>query len=597
MLKRELTEDTKAFYINRLHKLNEQLTGLHQKIQIFSWLRLASFALMIGFIYGFASTGNTFFLITSFFALILLTVLVVYHQKLYNRREKLSVMAEINQNELTLLQKETSIFDNGSAFIARLPFADDLDLFGPYSLYQTLNRCSTSFGKGLLAESLITTPTKASRILKLQEAIAQMAKKLDFNQETIVSLLLAYRKKDHKEFVPSEDDAIYLFTKPFYKIAWILLPLLVAFSFVHYLITANFALFILNGSVAFLFAFAQARKMSLLSEEISGFGQSLKTYGKLLDSLLKEETHGEVLAEMKSVAAEASNGMIELSKISEWFDRRANILLYALGNLFLMYDLQLAMRYEQWKRKYHTQMPEWMLVVGRLEMLISFGIFNHNHPEFVQPELSEEPELFANALGHPLIDAEKRVNNDVHLHLKHRLVLVTGSNMSGKSTWLRTLGVNLLLAQAGAAVCAKSFRWKPMPVLSSLRQSDSLHENTSLFMNELKQLKAILDQAASGEFCLILLDEVLRGTNSEDKYTGSHALIQRLVNCNSLVVMASHDLKLSVLEKELDGKVVNYCFESRIENGQLLFDYTIRKGVAVNRNATWLMQDMGIIDK
>ncbi|MDO8898084.1 MAG: hypothetical protein Q7V19_10575, partial [Bacteroidales bacterium] len=171
-------KDMKAFYVERLHKLNEQIIKLHQKIQIFSWLRLSSFGLMVGLVYGFASTGNTIFLIVSAMALILLILLVVYHQKLYNRREKFSVMAEINQNELSLLNRKTSIFDDGMSFAARLPFADDLDLFGPHSLFQTLNRCSTSYGKELLAESLISTPTKASRILKLQEAIAQMAKKL-----------------------------------------------------------------------------------------------------------------------------------------------------------------------------------------------------------------------------------------------------------------------------------------------------------------------------------------------------------------------------------------------------------------------------------
>lgn len=166
--------------------------------------------------------------------------------------------------------------------------------------------------------------------------------------------------------------------------------------------------------------------------------------------------------------------------------------------------------------------------------------------------------------------------------------------MSGKSTWLRTLGVNVLLAQFGAPVMAKSFVWKPLLLLSSLRQSDSLAEHTSLFMNELKQLKNILEQARH-HFSLILLDEILRGTNSDDKYTGSYELLKRLAKLDSLTVIASHDLKLSELENELDRKLVNYCFESKIIDGKLSFDYTIRKGVAVNRNATWLMKDMGII--
>jgi len=586
-----------GFYAERLHKLQSKTKKISQKIGLFSWLRLVSFLLMAGMFYLFTASTDTIYLIASGMFFILLVGLIVSHQKLYTQREHFLLLSEINQNENDVLSGGTSIFDTGKAYISQLPFADDLDLFGEFSLFHYVNRCTTGYGKDLFAESLLHTPTEINRIQNLQMAIRQMSEKTDFNQEVMVALLGVYRRKDFKEFVISDEEPMWFFKQYYYKIAAYVLPLLVIASFIYYLTSGNISLFLLNGSVAFLTAFAQAKKMALLSEEMSGFSHAFHAYYKVLEKFESQDVSGEILTEMKKVAAEAKNGFKQLAKISEWFDRRANILWYALGNLFFMHDLHLAFGYEKWKYKYHSKIEDWLITTGRLEMLISYGVFRFNHPDFVTPTLSSDPELFASDLGHPLIPSSKRVSNTVHLQIDPRLVLVTGSNMSGKSTWLRTLGVNVLLAQAGAPVCANAFRWKPMPVLSSLRQSDSLHENTSLFMNELKQLKAILDRAASAEPCLILLDEVLRGTNSEDKYTGSYALIHRLTQYNSLIVMASHDLKLSLLEKQLNGKVVNHCFESKIENGQLLFDYTIRKGIAANRNATWLMQDMGIIKK
>ena len=266
-----------------------------------------------------------------------------------------------------------------------------------------------------------------------------------------------------------------------------------------------------------------------------------------------------------------------------------------LGNSLLSYDLQLGLRYEDWKKRCLHKMPEWLEALGRIEMLISYGTFAFNHPAYCFPQPVDELVLKADAMGHPLIREGERINNNVCMGANQPVVLITGSNMSGKSTWLRTLGINVLLAQSGAPVCATAMEWKPMLVLSSLRQSDSLYENTSLFMNELKQLQYILEKASGETEALVLLDEVLRGTNSEDKYAGSLALLKRLSGCKGFAVVASHDLKLSKLENEADSKIVNYCFESRIENGHLHFDYTLRKGVAVNRNATWLMQQMGIV--
>jgi DNA mismatch repair ATPase MutS len=203
--------------------------------------------------------------------------------------------------------------------------------------------------------------------------------------------------------------------------------------------------------------------------------------------------------------------------------------------------------------------------------------------------------ITATQLSHPLIPAKQRVPNDFTIGNKEKLILVTGSNMSGKTTFLRTTGVNLLLAQCGAPVCAAAFSFTPMQLLTSLRVSDSLQEQTSYFMAELKKLQQIIHSLQDGGPALVLIDEILRGTNSEDKTYGSEQFIRKLLLYPCLSLFATHDLSLGKMEEEKAGLISNYCFESIIEDDELHFNYKLQQGVARNRNASFLMKKMEII--
>jgi DNA mismatch repair ATPase MutS len=263
---------------------------------------------------------------------------------------------------------------------------------------------------------------------------------------------------------------------------------------------------------------------------------------------------------------------------------------------------------ERWKTRYKADFPEWVEAVGRIECLNSLATFAFNHPEYVYPlpvERAGGPgagprgggDLFIEArqLAHPLIPVQRRVANDFSIGRNEKLILVTGSNMSGKTTFLRTVGVNLLLAQCGSPVCADAFDFTPMQLLTSLRISDSLQEQTSYFMAELKKLSRIIQQLETDAPALVLIDEILRGTNSEDKTYGSGQFARRLAGYRCLSLFAAHDLSLGQLEQELPGVIANYCFESVIEDGDLNFNYRLQKGVARNRNASFLMKKMRII--
>jgi DNA mismatch repair ATPase MutS len=304
-----------------------------------------------------------------------------------------------------------------------------------------------------------------------------------------------------------------------------------------------------------------------------------------------------VLQQLRTRSQEAHTAIRRLSRLTSFFDQRMNLLVNLILNSLAFYDLQCMVALERWKARYKADFAGWVEAVGQIECLNSLATFAFNHPDYSCPEPVVSDDLFIEAaeLAHPLIPRGRRIANDFSIGRNEKLILVTGSNMSGKTTFLRTIGVNLLLAQCGAPVCASSFTFTPLQLLTSLRISDSLQEQTSYFMAELKKLQRIIHRLETGTPALVLIDEILRGTNSEDKTYGSEQFARKLVNYRCLSLFATHDLALGQLEQELPGQVVNYCFESIIEGGDLHFNYRLQKGIARNRNASFLMKKMKII--
>lgn len=584
----------KSFYTDLLQQNDQLLQKLHTQIRRLSTLRILSFLLAAFTVYLFADSGAYLWLVACFLLLLVFMSLVLHHQRLIGLQVHHQARSAVLQNELDALVLQPKLYADGSRFLHQLPFADDLDLFGENSLFRLLNRCTSPGGEAMLANGLIHTSTDADAIRENQVAVKQLAAETDFRIEMLTLLQRTREQKAPDVETLQKEEVKLLFSHGIYRLMRVFFPLFSVGSLLFGLITNSYQLFSMVVTIVLIAVFSQAKKMGQLSAELDGLQQQLKIWAQVLAKFSELKVEGTVLLEMQQNARGSAKQLKQLAKLSEGFDRRANLIWYVLANGIFAYDLQLALRFEKWKTQHMLLMPEWLDTLARLETVLSIAAFADNNPAYCWPQSADSRILRATELRHPLMLQSQCVANHIDLEDDPRIVLVTGSNMSGKSTWLRTLGVNLLLAQLGAPVNAKAFHWKPMLLLSSLRQSDSLAENTSLFMHELKQLKYILDTAQK-QFCLILLDEILRGTNSDDKYSGSYALLKRLACIQSFTVMATHDLKLSELEQEIAGKLVNYCFESEIRQGKLLFDYTIRPGVAVNRNATWLMRDMGII--
>lgn len=484
---------------------------------------------------------------------------------------------------------------------------DDLDIFGPLSVFHVLNRTTTLHGAETLGGWLRASLLAPAAIRERQKAVKALAGQAELRRLLTAKGLLAEGVGGGGPAPGMAADLRSLtdwlnMTPRLYPLVWlrVLLGVLTAVNvgFLFYgLSEGNYGP--LMGSIAVswtitgYFSKYIHRQHHLIGHKQAVFGQ----YADILAVFSGVEADGStLLEELRGRARQAHGAIRQLSRLTSFFDQRLNLLVFIFLNSLAFYDLQCMVALERWKVRYRAKLPAWIEAVGNIEALNSFATFAFNHPDHVYPTVAESG-LFIDAtqLAHPLIPAARRIANDFRIGLEDRLILVTGSNMSGKTTFLRTIGVNLLLAQCGSPVCAASFSFTPMQLLTSLRISDSLQEQTSYFMAELKKLQQITAALSTGTPALVLIDEILRGTNSEDKTYGSEQFARKLAGYRCLSLFATHDLALGALEGEMPGMVANYCFESVISDGDLRFDYRLQRGMARNRNASFLMKKMGII--
>jgi DNA mismatch repair ATPase MutS len=294
----------------------------------------------------------------------------------------------------------------------------------------------------------------------------------------------------------------------------------------------------------------------------------------------------------------AGSSLTSLYKLLNSFDQRLNILVSVLLNALMLYDILIWLQLGKWKRAHKTMVRSWFEALSELDALASLSVYAFNNQESVTyPEISDEEFIFqATEIGHPLLHPDTRICNTFVFSGVPRILIVTGTNMAGKSTFLRTLSVNLILAMNGAPVCAKRLLFTPCDILSSIKIQDSLSNNESYFYAELVRIREIIDHLKNNPKTLIVLDEILRGTNSKDKQKGSIGLLEKLISLKGVALIATHDLSLGDLEKSHPNVVTNLCFEVELTNEQLVFDYKLKDGISQKLNASFLMKKMGIID-
>jgi hypothetical protein len=392
-----------------------------------------------------------------------------------------------------------------------------------------------------------------------------------------------------------------LSTSWFYRIARIGFPLISLACIVLTLIHGEYyrllvLVFLLQLTITGLRLRSTNRIHGIVSKRLLTF----RKLHRLIELIGKEEF---ITAYMKALKAgfyasgiSAPQAIHQLSRLLSAFDNRLNVLAGLLLNGFLLWDVQCILRLEKWKSRFRDHFTPWVEGMAETDALISLATFHFNFPDYCFPEFTDHEMVRATALGHPLIPDEQRVCNDFCVPSEGMVVLITGANMAGKSTFLRSVGVNVVLALTGAPVCAGQFALKPARLFTSMRTSDSLQHHESYFYAELKRIKTIVDELAQGKKMLIILDEILKGTNSDDKHRGSLAVLGRIFSLGGTAIIATHDLGLAKAESLYGGRMINKSFEIEIDGAEVSFDYRLRDGITQKMNASLLMQQMGIVE-
>jgi len=592
-----------TFYSERLEYYTSLVDIEKKWLKRISWLRLFVFIVFIFFtikIFGERGIVFIFPVVLSFGGFIILIIQSIKHS---SREEHFRNLLKLNSDELKAQNHDYSEFNDGMEFSDRdHAFVFDLDIFGPGSLFQYINRSYSQSGRRKLASYFSDSLDNKEKIYGRQGAIEDIASCINWMQN-FQALCLQLDENDFDSNILKEwlrDESPIFKSRVFHYLAY-LLPVtsigliglsifgIVAFEEIWSL------LFIPLVIVGLVF-----KKTQSFQREVTASLKVLGNYRKLFEHIERKDFNSELLQGLKDKLFQdsipASRVIHKLAKLLDAFDTRNNMIAGVLLNAILLWDIQCLIRFGKWRRMYARDVFRWLESLSEFDALTSIGTYRFNHPDYSFPLISEQPAWDFKSLGHPLIKETMRVDNDLFLSEEGELIIVTGPNMAGKSTFLRAVGVNMVLFQMGAPVCASKFVSFPSRLFTSMRTTDSLQNNESYFFSELKRLKSLFDIASEEKPVFLLLDEILKGTNSKDKTSGSQAVIARLVDIKGTGLIATHDLALGRMEKAFPGKVFNKCFEADIVGEKLKFDYKLVNGVSRNMNATFLMKKMGIIE-
>jgi hypothetical protein len=590
-------------YLQRTQQFTKLAAAQKNKSNSLAMARLALFVAAAFILWYFWSEGAA-----AIFGILLVTVVpFLWLMKLQGKADEqysyYQQLATINTLETTALNGQFEGFATGIEFLNPAhPFALDLDLFGDGSLFQWLNRTVCPQGSETLANWLTHPTIDKEDILQRQEAIKELAALLDIRQDFQAYGMMSPEKPNARQqlktwlnepewFLKRIDVRVLTILGPFAMIGSIVA------SSLNYLspeITAG----IFFGMLAY--AGVYFKKVSRVMDQVSGRHDLLKKYARLLSIIEQQQFNSILLQELqqKIIAGKepASAYFRSLSKITDSLESRRNLPGYLITNGLVQWDLQNALRLERWKKQHRSALSHWFEVAGVFDALLSLANLHYNKPNFAFPTPeTNDFQLEAIELGHPLLNDNERVNNNLSIPTSGYIILVTGANMAGKSTFLRAVGINMALACAGAPVCAKGFKFVPIEMYTSMRTTDSLQKHESYFFAELKRLQSIVKDLEAGKKYFILLDEILKGTNSTDQHLGSEALIERLLALGASGMVATHDLELGELEARHPDHVRNQCFEIVINGGEMIFDYKLHNGITKNFNASLLMKNMGIV--
>jgi len=590
-------------YSQKVNEVNSRIDQTKKLIDQLSFARIGLFLAEILFFILLLNSADdewrTLMQILLILPVFAFAIIVKKQSKLDREIDYQKQLLWVYQNEWNVLNGIANGYNHGKAFESEThPYTSDLDIFGHASLYGLLNRCYTKNGKELLAKNLAEKSAK-DQILARQEAVKEMHTKIedtfdfranlhghDVDKIEQIKLQLKSQLGEQLNFVRNKLLKFYVAVVPYISAAIILTAIFVNSAFWNILtlyLIINIGFIVLQNS-----------KINKVFYSFGGGSNLLNGYADAILWTEKQQwTSSYILALFQSkmpVSVEIKN----LSKIIQSFDARLNIVVGTALNALLLWDLKCCISLDRWYQSSSKDVISALNHLGDFEELISLATLVHNEPAWVFPEITNEFKLTTKEIGHPLIAPDIRVNNTFSLENQPTVDIVTGSNMAGKSTFLRTLGINMVLAYIGAPVCAEAMSLSVFSINTYMRIKDSLNESTSTFKAELNRLKMILDHVVNDKDTFVLIDEMLRGTNSRDKYLGSKVFVEKLIAERTPGLFATHDLQLADLKNDHEKTLRNFHFDIQIKAGEMKFDYKLKQGPCSTFNAAILLKEIGL---
>ena len=597
-------------YTNNINIYNEKSGNLKLRINFISIFRLVMVILviLIDYILYRSNNINTAIVVTVVCVVIFL-FLVYFHDILFNERKRINILIRINENGLNRINgKLNDIDDGGNEYLDEgHPFTDDLDIFGDNSLFKIINTCVTDGGRKRLADILKRNISfNVEEILKRQEAIKEAAVKVDWRQKIIAEGKLKNNKEENiDKFIEwSKNTKSISYMSVFTALIFIIVTLVSTLGVIKGVLPESFIL--LDLTVNYIVLKIMSKN---LKDEINMF-ESIKnviiSYSNILELMQEEKYESSYLKELQeklildnSISNTKDRGMIDcksamkkLTCIFSWIGNSRYNAYYFIMNVTLFFDIFLLRSMEKWRKENGIYLNQWIDTMYKIDEICSFANIAFEHEKWCYPELDDNTIVDGTNIGHPLLN-NRCVKNSFSFKGNEKVALITGSNMSGKSTFLRTIGINMILSYTGSPVYADKFLCGIMNLYTCMRTKDNLEESISSFYAEILRIKLLIEAAEKGEKVFFLLDEIFKGTNSQDRHMGAEILIKQLIGYGGLGLVSTHDLELCDLEFG-NNNIINYNFREFYENNKITFDYILRNGRSKTRNAIHLMRLAGI---
>jgi len=589
-------QNPKTTYKSHIEEFQLQLKKLKKQLFASSMLRLVIFLLFAFLIYFYSSTTSLVLLFV-FLGIASFLFLVSRHSDLQQEKEKLKQLIELNETEIRVLNRDFHHLPNGEEFVnPQHEFSQDIDLFGSRSFFQYLNRTALASGKQKLADLL--SSNSIQYIQEKQKSIQDLAEKVNFRQEFTAIAKMAKVKikapiilqwfKNYEAFVPS----VYKWLPKAFSVVSLLLFIALALDYIPWFYLG--AWFIVGWLIIGRFS----KKVNELSGYVSEIQSTFQQYHLLLGLIEETEFQAEFNKNQQTKIQikhkKASTLVKEFSKIIDSLERKNFMIFGQVISGFMLWDLWKAYEIEQWILKYAHRTENWFDAIDYFDAYNSLGGFAFNHQNYSYPKITQNDVVLKTTQAvHPLIHPKDAVTNDYQID-QQEFFIITGANMAGKSTFLRTVSLQIVMANVGLPVCAATCEYSPIKLITSMRTVDSLADEASYFFSELTRLKFIVDEIKTDRY-FIILDEILKGTNSTDKAIGSRKFVEKLVGSHSTGIIATHDLSLCEVATELP-QVKNHYFDAEIINNELHFDYRFKNGICQNMNASFLLKKMEIVD-